>query len=112
MVNFAPLTRAQVLCALYNKAKVQGMGFLQFKEGNLTIPQAEKLIEDATKPSFIEGEKPYAYFDYVYGRVLKVELKEDSFEFEERLYDRDNGEGAAKKAIEEYLEKEMSGESF
>ena len=113
MINFSPLTRAQALCALYNNAKVQGRGILQYREGNLTKEQAEKLIEESTKPSSIEGEKPYAYFDYLYGRVMKVKLEEDSFEFEERLYDRDNGEGSAKKAIEKYIEKEMSsGDNF
>lgn len=37
------------------------------------------------------------YFDYVKGRVLKVDLSGD--EVETWLYDRDNGEGAAEKAL-------------
>lgn len=39
------------------------------------------------------------YFDYLYGRVMKVDLSSDDG-FEERLYDRDNGKGAAQKVID------------
>ena len=37
------------------------------------------------------------YFDYLYGRVLKVDLSGD--EFDERLYERDNGRDSAARAI-------------
>ena len=36
-------------------------------------------------------------FDYLKGRVMKVDL--DKNEFESRSYDRDNGEGAADKVV-------------
>ena len=39
-----------------------------------------------------------AYFDYVQGRVMKVDLSGDSFN--PWLYDRDNGEGAAKRIVD------------
>jgi hypothetical protein len=38
------------------------------------------------------------YVDYLHGRVMKVSL-EDPTGFEARLYDRDNGDGAAAEAI-------------
>lgn len=38
-------------------------------------------------------------FDYLEGRVLKVNLSNDDG-FEEWLYDRDNGNGAAQRAID------------
>lgn len=101
MVNFAPLTRAQALCALYNNAKPQGLGLINFREGNLTEEQAETLIRERTCRSPSE-EKPHAYFDYLFGRVIKVKFVEGSNEFDERLYDRDNGEGSAGEAIENY----------
>ena len=41
--------------------------------------------------------KEQSYFDYLYGRVLKVWIKGD--ELDSRLYNRDNGEGAAERAI-------------
>ena len=43
-----------------------------------------------------------SYFDYLKGRVMKVDLSEDDG-FEEWLYDRDNGEGAAQSALDNYL---------
>lgn len=90
MVNYHPLTTAMALCALYNKAKVQGLGILQYKAGDMPLDEAKELVSDND------------YFDYVYGRVLKVRLSKDSQVFDERFYDRDNGEGAAQKDIEIY----------
>lgn len=103
MVNFAPLTKAQALCALYNNAKEQGLGFAQYRGVRLTEEQAETLIRERTERSPITGEKPYSYFDYLYGRVIKVKLVEGTNEFDERLYDLNNGEGSAKEAIEYYV---------
>ena len=102
MVNFAPLTKAQALCALYNNAKAQGLRFAKYRGLKLTEEQAETLIRERTERSPITGEKPYSYFDYLYGRVIKVKLVDGSNEFDERLYDRDNGEGSAREAIEYY----------
>jgi hypothetical protein len=44
-----------------------------------------------------EELKHGANFDYLHGRVMKVDLSGDSFD--PWLYDRDNGEGAASRAI-------------
>jgi len=41
------------------------------------------------------------YFDYLYGKIMKVNLSGD--EFSPTLYDRDNGEGSAFKAIKHLL---------
>lgn len=101
MINFAPLTKAQALCALYNNAKPQGLGLINFREGNLSEEQAETLIRGRTWRLSSE-EKPHAYFDYLFGRVIKVKFVDGSNEFDERLYDRDNGEGSAMRAIENY----------
>lgn len=43
--------------------------------------------------------KTKTYFDYYKGRVMKVDLSEDTFD--PYLYNRDNGEGLAEKLIEE-----------
>lgn len=90
MVSYNGLTKAEVLCALYNNAKCQGYGVLHFRSGDLNIEEAEHLISLAT------------YYDYLYGRVLKIDLSGDEA-FEEWLYDRDNGEGAAQRAIDDYI---------
>lgn len=85
MISIAGLDKAKVLAALYNASQCQGMGRLQFVAGDLDLEEAAKLLKNNT------------YFNYLKGRVMKVELKNDSFD--PRLYDRDNGQGAAAAAI-------------
>ena len=93
MVKYDGLTKAEVLCALYNNAKSQGLGLFLFQKGNMEIEEAEKLLKYDTS------------FDYIKGRVLKIDLSGDEG-FEEWLYDRDNGEGSAQNALDDYkLEK-------
>lgn len=74
-----------VLAALYNAAQPQGMGFLQYQPGDMTESEAEHILKTQT------------YFDYLRGRVMKVDLSTD--ELDTRLYNRDNGPGAAERAI-------------
>ena len=90
MIDISKLNKAEVLAALYNRSRSLGLGHLQFRPEDMTTEQAEELLQGQT------------YFDYLYGRVIKISLKGDSFE--ERLYDRDNGPGAAMAAIK-HLEK-------
>ena len=89
MVKYNGLTKAEVLCALYNNAKGQGLGMFMLKKGDMTIEQAENLLKSTTS------------FDYIQGRVLKVDLSGD-VGFEEWLYDRDNGEGKAQQALDNF----------
>ena len=89
MVKYDGLTKAEVLCALYNNAKSQGLGLFFCESGNMTIEEAETLLSRAT------------YFDYIKGRVLKVDLSGEKA-FDEWLYDRDNGKGAAQDALDDY----------
>ena len=85
MINIKGLNKAEVLKELYNNSKVQGLGFLQATGRNMTTEEAEEELKHGTT------------FDYLHGKVLKVDLSKD--EFEEWLYDRDNGQGAAAKVI-------------
>lgn len=87
MINIEGLKKSEVLAALYNASKPLGLGILQWQPGNMSAGEAEKLLEKCT------------YFDYLYGRVMKVDLTSD-VEFDEWLYDRDNGPGAAQRAID------------
>ena len=101
MISIKGLDKAAVLAALYNHSKGQGMGFLQAVLGAMTVEQAREHLgigDDQTKmfPTNPRGNR--MYFDYLQGRVLKVDLSGD--EFEERLYDRDVGTGAAQHAID------------
>ena len=87
MVNIEGLNKADVLRALYDNAKPQGLGFLHYDSAQMSTEEAERLLGAGT------------YFDYVKGRVMKVDLSSD-VEFEEWLYDRDNGQGAAQRVID------------
>ena len=87
MVDIKGLDKARVLKALYDHSHVQGLGFMQAaQDGDFTVEHCAELLEQ------------YTYFDYLRGRVLKVDLSRD--EFDERLYDRDCGEGAAQRAVD------------
>ena len=67
-------------------------------DGVVTVEHCAGLLEKQT------------YFDYLHGRVLKVELSGD--EFDERLYDRDCGEGAAQRAVDSIrAEREDGGDA-
>ena len=87
MISIKGLDKAKVLKALYDNSHVQGLGFLNaVPDDFVTIEVCKELLEKHT------------YFDYLYGRVLKVDLSGD--EFNEWLYDRDCGQGAALAAIQ------------
>lgn len=88
MINIKGLNKAEVLKALYDHSHVQGMGIFQtVPEGTVTVEHCQMLLDSTG----------YPYFDYLYGRVIKVDLSGD--EFDERLYDRDCGPGAAERAV-------------
>ena len=85
MLDIRNKDKAAVLAALYNAAKPLGMGFLFFDPTPMTITEAKNLLQQTTS------------FDYVKGRVMKVDLSGSTFN--PWLYDRDNGDGAAARAI-------------
>ena len=96
MVDIKGLDKARVLKALYEHSHVQGSGFLQaVPDGVVTVEHCKMLLGSQT------------YFDYLHGRVLKVDLSRD--EFDERLYDRDCGEGAAQRAVDSVRAEQEGG---
>ena len=86
-IDISKLKKTDVLIALYHNARPQGMGFLHYNDRGMRQDEAESLLENQT------------YFDYLQGRVMKINLSGD--ELDPRLYDRDNGNGAAQRAIEQ-----------
>jgi hypothetical protein len=86
-MNIKHLNKAKVLAALYNNSKALGMGRLQFDPEEMTESEAQKLLD----------QNEYKYFDYLKGRVMKIDLSKD--DLDTRLYNRDLGEGAAEKVI-------------
>lgn len=83
MVDITGLDKGAVLAALYNKSQTPWP-----TSQHMTAKQANELLKSKT------------YFDYLEGRVMKVELLPDANAFDERLYDRDNGQGAAQSVID------------
>ncbi len=113
-VDITGLDKARVLCALYDAAKTQGMGRLHYVPGDMSIADAARIItrgderidygvparnlpDDGNSPRLAGFSRPLE-FDYLKGRVLKVDISGDTFGA--WGYDRDNGEGAAHAAIE------------
>ena len=86
MIDLTKLDKAEVLAALYNNSKPQGMGFFHYTPEAMTKHQAQALLDSGQ-----------TYFDYVSGRVMKIDLSKDKLD--PALYDRDNGQGAAYRAI-------------
>jgi hypothetical protein len=92
-ISIVGLDKAEVLAALYNRARPQGMGFLHYDASNMTVREARLMLNVGDDHSdALRGvgvNRPTHYFDYLKGRVMKVNLGGDSFD--SALYNRDNG---------------------
>ena len=86
-VNINGLDRADVLRVLYNAAKPHGLGVLEHDSAEMTREEAEGLLSHRDS------------FDYVHDRIVKVSLAKGAGSFNPRRYDRDNGQGAAERAV-------------
>lgn len=93
-VNIDGLSKAAVLAALYNASNPQGMGFMRFDASAMSEATAQGILNDIT-----ERSPRQVYFDYLQGRVMKIDLTSDT-EFDPWGYDRDNGQGAAQRAVD------------
>ncbi|KKN19283.1 hypothetical protein LCGC14_0947120 [marine sediment metagenome] len=104
-INVSDINPAELLAGLYNASSVQGMGILQAQEGKMTKEEAEDLLVGKKIETDYEGytfgkreEGEPAYFDYLHGKVMKVEINGQSLRT--ALYDRDNGTGAAQLVVD------------
>ena len=88
-MNVPKELRAEMLAELYNNSKPLGMGFLHYTSELMDVEEAKKLLKEST------------YFDYLKGRVMKIDFIEE--EIETWLYNRDNGDGAAERCLETVL---------
>lgn len=89
-IDISKIDKATLLAALYNNSKPLGMGILHFDPKPMTKEEAEEILKEGFD------------FDYLKGRVMKVNLDGDMMRVD--LYDRDNGEGAAEKVISKLRE--------
>lgn len=85
-IDISKMKKEYVLQKLFNSSRAQGMGFLQNHEEPMTSDEAKDLLDDGQN-----------YFDYLRGRVMKIDLSGDVLRTD--LYDRDNGQGAAASAL-------------
>lgn len=86
-VRLNNVTREAALAALFNRAKPQGLGTLQYDKDHVMTEKEARLV-------LMNGN----YVDYLEGRVIKVDFK-DPEEIDTTLYDRDNGKDAGEAAI-------------
>jgi hypothetical protein len=87
-MDISGLNKAEVLAALFNGSRQQGLGILD-KRGaaSMTTEHAQEVLDNSAP-----------YFDYLYGRVMKIDLSGD--ELRTASYNRDNGPDAAEKIID------------
>jgi hypothetical protein len=90
LIDISELNKADVLAALYNNSRPQGMGFMHHNSSAMSAKEAAEILERGT------------YIDYLNGRVMKVDLSGE--ELDPYLYDRDNGHGAAARALKPLFE--------
>jgi hypothetical protein len=86
-ISLVGLNKATVLAALYNASKPQGMGFIHYDPKPMTTEQAREILNSGQ-----------TYFDYLAGRVMKIDLSKD--ELNPWGYDRDNGQDTAQRVID------------
>lgn len=83
MIDISKMSKAKVLAALYNASQQLGMGF--------THARGREPMTEADAEKELANHGPY--FDYLHGRVMKIDLSGP--QLDPRLYDRDNGDGCA-----------------
>lgn len=86
-IDITGLNKARVLAALYNASRPQGLGFMNYEPTPMTEEQAQEILDNGQ-----------TYFDYLNGRVMKINLEED--EVNTWAYNRDNGPNAAENVVE------------
>ena len=85
-INISGLDKSKVLAALFNASKQQGMGFMHSEgRAGMSDKEASELLKETND------------FDYLRGRVMKLCIEDNLYV---GLYDRDNGKGAAERALE------------
>ena len=80
-IDITGVDKAELLAALYNKTYPQGLGLIQATPGDMTKIEAAVILD--------RGD---TYFDYLHGRVMKVDLSGDTLD--PWGFDRDNYDGA------------------
>ncbi len=86
MIDIKGLDKAEVLAALFNGSVQQGMGvFDERGASGMNVDQAGEILRTQSN------------FDYLLGRVMKIDISGD--EIDPWFYDRDRGQGAVEGII-------------
>jgi len=93
MIDISKISKAKILATLYNNSKPQGMGILHFTPEDMTEVEAQTLLD-----SLPDDQR---FFDYLKGRVMKIDLSGDTLD--PWGYDRDNGKGAVAHALADLI---------
>lgn len=94
-IDITGLDPAEVLLALYQGTTELGLGFTQART-DVTVDDAREVL---TYGSPDPGLSAPMRVDYMFGRPIKVSFGESGV-IDLRLYDRDAGDGAGRRAIE------------
>lgn len=86
--NISGIDKAELLAALYNGTKALGMGKHHDLGRDMTVEEAQTVIDSC---------KGVLFFDYLYGRPIKTDIRFDKTNF--RLYDRDTHPGAGDEIV-------------
>jgi hypothetical protein len=84
-IDLSGLDKAAVFAALYNAAKPQGMGFLQYTPEPMTVVEAADVLKQQTR------------FSYHEGRIMKIDLNGETLD--SWRYNLENGTDAAEAVI-------------
>ncbi len=102
-IDVSDINPAELLAGLYNAVSPSGMGVLQAQSGDLAIEDATALLNGSVQEGDYPGDRHRskdepAYFDYLHGRCLKIEINGKTLRVS--LYDRDYGVGAAQRVVD------------
>ena len=112
-IDVSDINPAELLAGLYNRSFVNpaGMGVFQSKLGDISIEQAQEYLDGKVESDYVgrplerNGNR---YFDYLMGRVMKVEINGKTLRTS--LYDMDLGQGAAQ-SVADAIRRRTSGEA-
>jgi hypothetical protein len=95
MIDVSDLKPEAVFAGLFNRSMSQGMARIHYQpKHTMTLEEAKEVLDLLRFTAQPDGA---VYFDYYEGRVMKVLIGQRTID--ERLYDRDNGQGAAETVI-------------
>lgn len=99
MIDVRDIDRAELLAALYNATRPVGRGAMHDLCRDMTVAEARVALEEQRQQQRGLGRLGIiAYFDYLYGRPIKLDVEQDALDFYN--YDDDAGAGTGKRVVE------------